>query len=149
MSRVRDLVRVAGTYQSKPGTASAFRGRRLPLVSQAPMAPLEQDQQERKERTDSNVAGLDLDGLDLGLNLAGLAPIARRPKKAPLSIPGRLRRLLRRWMGVRSAAPTPKCNGVTRRGLPCQGPAMPNGYCRMHGGSRNVFASSLTASNLM
>jgi hypothetical protein len=118
------------------------------------MAPLEQDQQECKERIHSNVTGLDLaaldlDGLDLGLNLAGLTPLPRRPKKAPLSIPGRLRRLLRRWIGVRSAAPTPKCNGVTRRGLPCQGPAMPNGYCRMHGGSRNVFASSLTASNLM
>lgn len=27
-----------------------------------------------------------------------------------------------------------KCAGVTKSGKPCSGPAMPNGFCRMHGG---------------
>jgi hypothetical protein len=28
----------------------------------------------------------------------------------------------------------PRCGAKTRRGTACQGPAMPNGRCRMHGG---------------
>ena len=28
----------------------------------------------------------------------------------------------------------PRCGAKTRRGTPCQSPAMPNGRCRMHGG---------------
>jgi hypothetical protein len=28
----------------------------------------------------------------------------------------------------------PRCLARTRRGTPCQAPAMPNGRCRMHGG---------------
>lgn len=28
----------------------------------------------------------------------------------------------------------PRCGARTRRGRPCQSPAMPNGRCRMHGG---------------
>lgn len=28
----------------------------------------------------------------------------------------------------------PRCGAKTRRGTRCQGPAMPNGRCRMHGG---------------
>jgi hypothetical protein len=28
----------------------------------------------------------------------------------------------------------PRCRARTRRGSPCQSPAMPNGRCRMHGG---------------
>jgi hypothetical protein len=27
------------------------------------------------------------------------------------------------------------CGAKTRRGTPCQGPAMQNGHCRMHGGA--------------
>jgi hypothetical protein len=27
-----------------------------------------------------------------------------------------------------------RCGAKTRRGVPCRGPAMPNGRCRMHGG---------------
>jgi hypothetical protein len=27
-----------------------------------------------------------------------------------------------------------RCGAKTRRGTPCQSPAMPNGRCRMHGG---------------
>jgi uncharacterized protein YjcR len=29
---------------------------------------------------------------------------------------------------------SPRCGARTRRGTPCQSPAMPNGRCRMHGG---------------
>ena len=30
---------------------------------------------------------------------------------------------------------SPRCGAKTRSGSPCQSPAMPNGRCRMHGGS--------------
>ena len=30
---------------------------------------------------------------------------------------------------------SPRCGARTRRGTPCRAPAMPNGRCRMHGGS--------------
>jgi hypothetical protein len=30
---------------------------------------------------------------------------------------------------------TPRCGARTRPGMTCKGPAMPNGRCRMHGGS--------------
>jgi glucans biosynthesis protein len=29
---------------------------------------------------------------------------------------------------------SPRCEAKTRKGIPCQSPAMPNGRCRMHGG---------------
>jgi uncharacterized protein YjcR len=29
---------------------------------------------------------------------------------------------------------SPRCGARTRRGSPCQSPAMPNGRCRLHGG---------------
>lgn len=32
-------------------------------------------------------------------------------------------------------AHSPRCGARTRRGSPCQSPAMPNGRCRMHGGA--------------
>ena len=32
-------------------------------------------------------------------------------------------------------AAAPRCGARTRRGRACQGPAMPNGRCRMHGGA--------------
>jgi hypothetical protein len=31
-------------------------------------------------------------------------------------------------------AKAPRCGAITRRRTRCQGPAMPNGRCRMHGG---------------
>ncbi|MER2198570.1 HGGxSTG domain-containing protein [Methylobacterium brachiatum] len=35
-----------------------------------------------------------------------------------------------------------RCGASTRSGCPCQGPAMPNGRCRMHGGgSRDPIAA--------
>jgi hypothetical protein len=30
---------------------------------------------------------------------------------------------------------SPRCGAKTRKGTPCQSPAMPNGRCRMHGGT--------------
>jgi hypothetical protein len=30
--------------------------------------------------------------------------------------------------------PAARCGAKTRKGSPCQSPAMPNGRCRMHGG---------------
>ncbi len=30
---------------------------------------------------------------------------------------------------------SPRCGARTRSGRPCEGPAMPNGRCRMHGGT--------------
>jgi uncharacterized protein YjcR len=29
---------------------------------------------------------------------------------------------------------SPRCGAKTRKGTPCESPAMPNGRCRMHGG---------------
>ena len=39
---------------------------------------------------------------------------------------------------IRPAYPmqeSPRCGARTRSGSPCEGPAMPNGRCRMHGGA--------------
>ena len=30
---------------------------------------------------------------------------------------------------------SPRCGARTRKGTPCQSPSMPNGRCRMHGGT--------------
>ena len=36
--------------------------------------------------------------------------------------------------GINAMQAGPRCGARTRRGTPCQSPAMPNGRCRMHGG---------------
>jgi hypothetical protein len=36
----------------------------------------------------------------------------------------------------------PRCRARTRRGSPCQSPAMKNGRCRMHGGRRRAIAAT-------
>src|SRR5947209_20477622 len=39
------------------------------------------------------------------------------------------------WMrGLDGAQSAPRCGAKTRRGTVCQGPAMPNGRCKTHGG---------------
>jgi Family of unknown function (DUF5763) len=58
-----------------------------------------------------------------------------------------LRRMLR-FAGVRLGGPVPTCQGVTRLGVPCRGPAMANGFCRQHGGSRNGVLAERTRSLL-
>jgi len=39
------------------------------------------------------------------------------------------------WLGgLETARSAPRCGAKTRRGTVCQGPAMPNGRCKTHGG---------------
>jgi hypothetical protein len=58
---------------------------------------------------------------------------------APAPRPSRISRWARRWSRrfLRTTTMVPRCSATTRRGLLCRGPAMANGYCRMHGGARN------------
>lgn len=58
-----------------------------------------------------------------------------------------IRKLLR-IAGVNTTRPVPRCQGLTRSGQSCRGPAMANGYCRLHGGSRRS-ATSEKARELM
>jgi hypothetical protein len=58
-----------------------------------------------------------------------------------------VRRMLR-FAGVRMGGPVPTCRGLTRLGLPCRGPAMANGFCRLHGGSRSGIVAETTRSLL-
>lgn len=60
---------------------------------------------------------------------------SRRPKYYRLLRNRWVRKLLR-LAGVQTSIPIRRCEGVTRMGQPCRGPAMANGYCRLHGGSR-------------
>jgi hypothetical protein len=57
------------------------------------------------------------------------------PRVRP-SFLSRMIRRVRYRLGLRSGTPVPRCKGFTRVGLACRGPAMANGFCRMHGGSR-------------
>jgi hypothetical protein len=58
-----------------------------------------------------------------------------------------VRRLLR-FLGIRPPArPTPTCHGVTRLGKSCRGPAMANGFCRQHGGSRRSLVFRMNQLN--
>lgn len=79
-----------------------------------------------------------------------LEPQAVEPVEDGPEIPGaakskpsafsRYVRQIRRWLGIRRPGdPVPICTGLTRQGRPCRAPAMANGYCRMHGGSRNLL----------
>jgi uncharacterized protein YjcR len=51
----------------------------------------------------------------------------------------------------------PRCGAKTRKGTPCQSPAMPNGRCRMHGGissgapkgNRNAWKHGLYDARMM
>ena len=45
-------------------------------------------------------------------------------------------RKLRRWVGLSVGRIPARCSGNARSGMPCRGPAMDNGFCRMHGGKR-------------
>lgn len=48
-----------------------------------------------------------------------------------------IKRLMRRF-GLSPNLPVPRCQGITRLDQPCRGPAMANGFCRMHGGARHT-----------
>lgn len=73
------------------------------------------------------------------------APEGRsKPRYHPLLRNRWVRRLLR-LAGVRPPhVPVQKCQGMTRQGQPCRGPAMANGYCRLHGGSRQLSVVAKT-----
>jgi len=118
MSRVRNALKISDVWQPKP--SASFEGRVLPL-GPSPQAPAEPAVTETHEQ------------------LEEAATVPASLPKAPLSFPARVVRRVKRWMGMRTGAVAPRCNGFTRRGLPCRGPAMFNGYCRMHGGSRGLF----------
>ena len=38
-------------------------------------------------------------------------------------------------LALDAANAVPRCRAKTRAGTPCKGPGMPNGRCRMHGGT--------------
>jgi len=63
-------------------------------------------------------------------------PSSRGLKAHPLLRQRWVRRILR-FAGIRTGAPAPTFRGLTRVGQPCRGPAMANGFCRQHGGSRS------------
>jgi hypothetical protein len=107
MSKVRNALRMAGTWPQEQASSPAHPA----LVSQT-KAYAEPEMEPESERP----ALLD-------------QPAPQR------SILARFFRRIRRWMGLRAGGPVPRCNSVTRRGLPCRAPAMANGFCRMHGGA--------------
>jgi hypothetical protein len=119
MSSVRKALKISDVWQPKP--ASAFEGRVLPLGPSPQMPP----EPVIDTSTDEE-----------------LEEITRVPAslpKAPLSLTARLVRRVKRLLRIRTGAVVPRCNGFTRTGLACRGPAMLNGYCRMHGGSRKLL----------
>ena len=62
-----------------------------------------------------------------------------------------MRRILR-LLHIRTGGPVPTCRGMTKQGQPCRAPAMANGLCRQHGGSRSGTRSGIvtdTARNVM
>jgi len=115
MSSVRKALKISDVWQPKP--ASAFEGRVLPLGPnpQTPAEPADTTELEEIVRVPDSLP------------------------KAPLSLTARVVRRVKRLLRIRSGAVVPRCNGFTRRGLACRAPAMLNGYCRMHGGSRKLL----------
>src|SRR5271168_5267291 len=123
MSRVRNALKRAGNWDGAPVTT-----RLVPqLVPDARETPVS-----GSGTSDGGVPGTG----DLPPRLAALLSeteepaAAAAPKKSsriPRWLPRRCRRLIRTHTQVA------RCSSVTRRGLPCRGPAMDNGLCRMHG----------------
>ena len=78
------------------------------------------------------------------------APVAAGSlsRELPTEVPPLLRyrwvKRLLRDAGLRSNVPVRKCQGLTRMGQPCRGPAMANGFCRLHGGSRQGVVTEKT-----
>jgi hypothetical protein len=75
-----------------------------------------------------------LDSQSSGDFVPGLDDAVKKPRRSRFP---RLRRWLR-FFGIHTAAaPVPRCSGLNRRGVPCRAPAMANGLCHAHGGSRH------------
>jgi len=119
MSSVRKALKISDVWQPKP--ASAFDGRALPL-GRSPQMPSEPAADTSSDE-----------------ELEEITHVPVSLPKAPLSLMPRLVRRLKRLLRIRSRAVVPRCNGLTRRGMACRAPAMLNGYCRMHGGSRRLL----------
>jgi hypothetical protein len=122
MSSVRKALKIADVWQ--PKTVEPFEGRMLPLGPgpQAPPEPVETIVETPPDE-----------------ELEEITRVPASLPKAPLSFMARLLRRVKRWLGIRTGAVVPRCNGFTRHGLACRAPAMLNGYCRMHGGSRKLL----------
>jgi hypothetical protein len=115
MSRVYEALRMAESQQRPKQPPPLLRTERLTLVS-APVEPLPE-----------------------ATRAPAPEPTPEPAPKAPRSAFLRLWRRFLRAIGFRTGRRVPTCNGLTRVGESCRAPAMANGLCRMHGGSRSIF----------
>ncbi len=115
MSRVRDALKRANEMQTPPAVTEqeAQPAYRFGAQSNPPRSNPPQPAAETEIESDP----------------------AARPKYYRLLRNRWVRKLLR-LAGIQTSVPIRRCEGVTRMGQPCRGPAMANGYCRLHGGSR-------------
>jgi hypothetical protein len=76
--------------------------------------------------------------LEPGVSMEHMLRAHQELDPAPAPRPSRFSRWARRWSRrfLRTTTMVPRCSATTRRGQLCRGPAMANGYCRMHGGAR-------------
>jgi hypothetical protein len=121
MSSVRKALKISDVWQPKPAVPSEARV--------LPLGPRSQTPHLLVEAPVDTATGEELEDITLPASLP----------KAPLSFTARLVRLVKRVLRMRSGVVVPRCNGLTRNGLSCRAPAMLNGYCRMHGGSRKLL----------
>ena len=119
MSRVRDALRRSETWQERPRVPQPMR---LP-PNPGPAKPHFEAASPFKE---SELAAETPETSGAGHSLVLSSQVRRWFNRA------------RRWAGLRTGVPVQLCKGMTRVGLPCRGPAMANGYCRLHGGSRRA-----------
>ena len=122
MSSVRKALKISDVWQPKPAVPSEARVLPLRPIPQTPSVPVS--------------APVDTTTVE---EFEEFTPLPASLPKAPLSFTARLVRRVRRLLRIRSGVLVPRCNGLTRNGLSCRAPAMLNGYCRMHGGSRKLL----------
>ena len=119
MSRVHDALRKAERLPQQAAAPAAARP-----TGGSPVAletPPEEPLVESESSIESGETGAD-------------AEAAKKPRRPRFP---RLRRWLK-FFGIHAAnAPVPRCSGINRRGVPCRAPAMANGMCHAHGGSRH------------
>jgi Family of unknown function (DUF5763) len=145
MSRVRTALNRANSWESPPVVEAPTPALTNPSGRKADPAGVSSSKREYAERSWRAA------GWTLGRRLAKIADdvshsasrFFRRRKDPPLltrsdppshdSSP-----VLQRTPGPK---PVSTCAGLTRQGLRCRGIAMANGYCRLHGGSRDANAA--------
>jgi hypothetical protein len=141
MSRIRDALKRAETWQppERPVTLVPlpFAPKSAAVAPPPAEVPEEVEEEQDAPPRVSKIASLlqtwprklwRWARLKLPIWVAKLPPwTARLPWAANLAIWAR---------GLSGARAVPLCRGITRQGQPCRGPAMANGYCRVHGGSR-------------